>query len=445
MRIKFWMISLLLVGALALLNACTASPAAPAAPVAEATEAVATEAVAEEPVAEPTEAPTEEPAPEATAAGVEEATDACPAPGEGTELVTNEAAGYCFLVPVGYTTEEPVAGQLTIFAPEGTEGHRERAFINVYAANGQSAAEAADAYETEMLGAAHDFPITRTTATLGGVEAVVLDNLPGQDINRQVIAVSHDQVYRLGFVPADPQMGEAYTQMEALYALVMSSFTFLPAEATTGAAGESAPVTGALLEWEGEIDGACMTLRILPDNSAEVGQCGDALQAADNVNQTEWAAIQSHFAGIEADTPAGRISLQGQGEASGPAWERAAATWARFTAMELSSGRAGASARTALAWMLGEVEGEPGTCRQLLILAYGLAYANRTPCEGGQTEQVAQGWLETSELETFQGWLDNSARIEDAAGYVDAQGSEPLDAETVTEWATLIYERLAEQ
>src|SRR5690606_14960227 len=119
-------------------------------------------------------------------------------------------------------------GQMTVFAPEETEGHRERAFVNVYAANGQTAAEAADAYETEMLGVEHDFSITRTTAMLGGVEAVVLDHLPGQDINRQVIAVANDQVYRLDFMPAAPQMGEAYTQMEELYAQVMASFAFLP-------------------------------------------------------------------------------------------------------------------------------------------------------------------------------------------------------------------------
>ena len=63
---------------------------------------------------------------------------------------------------------------------------------------------------------------------LGGVEAIVLDKLPGQDINRRVLIEHEGLLYQLTFWPADESVGDAYQRMEALYETVVASFTFVP-------------------------------------------------------------------------------------------------------------------------------------------------------------------------------------------------------------------------
>jgi len=237
-------------------------------------------------------------------------------------------------------------------------------------------------------------------------------------------------------------MGEAYTQMEELYSLLASSFTFLDTTAAAAPADDDTP----LLSWEGRAaDGACLALTLLPDGRAQVGPCGDAPRTAEISAgpESEWAAVQNHFAAMEAETPTGRIRFQGQGTASGPAWARALDTWAWFTAQELHAGRTSAAGRTALAWRLGESAEQAGQCELLLVMAYGYAYANLAPCEGnGQSQPLAQGWLQTAEWETFEGWLTRGARVEDETGYLDAQGSEALPTDELDAWAAAVYERL---
>jgi hypothetical protein len=44
----------------------------------------------------------------------------------------------------------------------------------------------------------------------------VLDNMPGQDTNRQVVIVHNDRLYKLNFVPVGEDYGDAYRQMEDL-------------------------------------------------------------------------------------------------------------------------------------------------------------------------------------------------------------------------------------
>ena len=210
------------------------------------------------------------------------------------------------------------------------------------------------------------------------------------------------------------------------------------------------PNAAPVLQWQGEIDGACHQLVVLADGTAQVGLCEDAPTAAGDlsVRAAEWEAIQTHFGPIEAETLAGTISFNGSGSANSDLWANALATWASFTAMELNSASGGISAsaavRTTLAWMLAEIEGQPGQCNQLLVMAYGYAYANVTPCEGGQTQLVAEGWLTDEELATFSEWVSGSSRIEDAAGYLDAQGSTPLDTTTVAAWAGEVHARLTQ-
>jgi hypothetical protein len=446
------------------LAACTpaATPEAPAptvvptvaveeaAPTEEATEEATAEAETEPtpttvPESEATEEATAEATEEATQEATEEATEeaalrGCLEPTGDQQLISSTEAGYCFLIPAGFERSEfsdDEGFNLGIYGPASTPGHRERAFVTVTESDAENAEAAVQTIVDDVIASLPGFTPTQSAATLGGLPAVQVDNLPGQDINRKVYALYEGRLYELTFIPFEESRPDAYAEAEELYTLVMDSFRFMPA---TDAASSYAP----LLAWEGEIDGACYRLEIESDGNASVAVCGDQpSKNADLSENMEWIALQQHFGSIDAETEAGKISFQGQGNAESDKWAQALATWANFTAMEINAGRTGASARTTLAWQLTTRPEHSGLCSQVIILAYGYAYANQIPCDGnGQATLVGAGWLSDAELDMFSNWVSNGERIESELGYFDAQGSEPIDPEVLTAWANGIYTRL---
>ena len=62
---------------------------------------------------------------------------------------------------------------------------------------------------------------------LDGVMSNQFDQLPGQDLSRQVLTVRDGRAYSLTFIPDDTAAGNAYTEMQALYDTVIDSFSFL--------------------------------------------------------------------------------------------------------------------------------------------------------------------------------------------------------------------------
>jgi hypothetical protein len=150
----------------------------------------------------------------------------CPA-AEGAVSVVQVGAGYCFLIPAGYTTNVQSPDQIVV-VPETIEGQPALAYVKVEPATGGTAEAAADAKEASI--SAMGMNLTRTVTTLGGLDAVVLDGLPGQDVTRMLFVVQHDRLYELTFTPFDPRMGEVFRQMEELYAQITGSFTFLHAD-----------------------------------------------------------------------------------------------------------------------------------------------------------------------------------------------------------------------
>lgn len=386
------------------------------------------------PTATSTVAPTTEADDDAATSETASTDEDCATLPASETVVVNHAAGYCFLIPPGYTIDH----DLVIYAPDGTEGHRERAIIDVTPATGRTAAQLADALLADLTG----FEITRTTIELDGSPAEVLDQMPGQDLNRRVIAVANDRAYSLMFMPLAPAEATAATaQMEELYAGVIDSFRFLTPE-TAAAPAESEP----RLTWQGEIDGACHVLHVWADGLAQAGVCGDSPTTTAELLSpaVEWAAIQTHFGTLDQiATPHGTIAFTGTGPATGEPWANALAVWAEFAAMETISGRPSAAGRTTLAWQLGQIEGQPDRCAQLIVLAYGWAYANQIPCDGnGPGTQIAQDWLTDAELATFTTWTRQHSRVDDAAGYLDANGDAPLTAAEVNAFSADTYARL---
>jgi hypothetical protein len=155
---------------------------------------------------------------------------ACAPGAEAPQVLTDIAHGYCLAYPAGYEIAQPNPAETVLYVGSLLDVAHPKLFIRVEDARGRTAEQVADDVVSEATGGQSGFIIDRTAGlTLGDEPAVRLDGVPGQDLSRQVIAVHDGRGYRLTFVPDDASQGEVYRAMEALYALVMGSFRFVPA------------------------------------------------------------------------------------------------------------------------------------------------------------------------------------------------------------------------
>jgi len=155
---------------------------------------------------------------------------ACPIAAAGTQFLKNEAYGYCLLYPTGYSVEQPNGSGTTIYVGSLMDVEQPRVSIEVDKAAYDTADEAAEQLAASLPGwntDPHLWNIQFSSLKVGGESAVVLDNMPGQDISRVVLMVHGGRLYRLTFVPASEDYGDVYTRMESLYAVVIKSFRFI--------------------------------------------------------------------------------------------------------------------------------------------------------------------------------------------------------------------------
>jgi hypothetical protein len=125
--------------------------------------------------------------------------------------------------------------------------HSTAALIEVSDAGGRTAGEIAD----EAVAQA-GFEIERSTMSIAGERAVVLNGVPGQDLLRDVLIVHDDRLYRLRFVqpyPDDPP--ETVERFETLYDMVIGSLTFLPIVPPPEPTGSSEPNGSAVVGHQG--------------------------------------------------------------------------------------------------------------------------------------------------------------------------------------------------
>lgn len=157
------------------------------------------------------------------AAGV--SADPCPAPTADLKLLTNEQDGYCFLYPAAYSNDMPNFIVISPAAGPGDVPGEAWVNFNVAPANNRTAAQAAD----ESIAAfGPGFNITKTDVTIDGAAGVVVDGLPGQDSNRQVLIVHNDKLFTLTFAPWYPT-ADGSTSLENLYTTIIGSLRFPPA------------------------------------------------------------------------------------------------------------------------------------------------------------------------------------------------------------------------
>jgi len=193
-----------LILALAALTLATCAPSIPPAPE-------------NTPLPPATEAPTENP----IAQG-----NGCPTATADMELLTNEEGGYCLLYPAAYAVNPP---RLIIINPVSEPGDVPGdAWVNIMAepAAGRTAAQVADAQIAEV---GEDFGVTRSEITMDGMQAIVVDGLPGPDSWRKVFVVANDRFYTMEFQPWFPSDDPAQpTLLENLYTTIVDTIHFLP-------------------------------------------------------------------------------------------------------------------------------------------------------------------------------------------------------------------------
>ena len=138
----------------------------------------------------------------------EPATGQCPEAREGLAIVRDFNRGFCLLVPGAYTVFDTDPAEIVIAKESLLNVTEPRLAIAVSAADGRTAEQVADALIAEMTG----FAIQRSSAEIAGQPAVILDNVPGQDLNRRVLIVHNDRLYDLTFSPLDHPEIETFYQ-----------------------------------------------------------------------------------------------------------------------------------------------------------------------------------------------------------------------------------------
>ena len=152
----------------------------------------------------------------------------CAPSSESNAAHASEAGRYCFQYPARFKLSETAPGSALLRSPALGEGPEPvEASLNVQTlgpAQGRTAAQLADAEMAMYAGV----EVGRSTTTLGGEPAEVLEGLPGRTGSRQLFVVHADMGYRLILQPVDAAFPQAAADVQAVWDTVTSSFTFLP-------------------------------------------------------------------------------------------------------------------------------------------------------------------------------------------------------------------------
>ncbi|MCB0138113.1 MAG: hypothetical protein KDD75_23635, partial [Caldilineaceae bacterium] len=199
----------------------------------------------------------------------------CASPATDQRLLVQAEQGYCLLYPATHTVTETAPGSTAIVVDSIMNHVDPRVAVVVEAANGRTVDEvAAAALADYSLPADMNNP---QPATVGGEPAVMLDNLPGQDLNRRLFVIHDEQLYSFFFAPIGDAETAVRIQAEALYNTVVDSFHFV----ATSAADAETPVSAAPESDTGEAAVEAVDMRILESFPVQVqavvsGQLPDA-------------------------------------------------------------------------------------------------------------------------------------------------------------------------
>lgn len=151
----------------------------------------------------------------------EVATGPCPEARDDLAIVRDFNKGFCLLIPNSYTIFDTGANALVVAQESLLNVTAPRLSIAVTAAEGRTAEQIANTLVAEMAG----FDGKRSTTVIAGEQAVILDNMPGQDLNRRVLIVHDDRLYDLTFSPLDN------AEIETFYQTIIADLVLVEPEA----------------------------------------------------------------------------------------------------------------------------------------------------------------------------------------------------------------------
>jgi hypothetical protein len=188
-------------------------------------------------------------------------------PVEGREAYIDEGAGYCFAYPSTFEVGEVFPGQTGLLGPELEQGVGPvRAGLTVQVQDlppDSTLAEQVDALQAQIAESAGQ--ATRQPLTLYGEPAEMIEYVANREGSRDVFTVHGQRLYRLSFTPSVAAFPRASSDVEFLYFVVTSSFTFL---------SERSPETEFVRFY-----------LILPDDAGQSGPavgCGDSAVAVES-------------------------------------------------------------------------------------------------------------------------------------------------------------------
>ncbi len=150
---------------------------------------------------------------------------ACPKAMAGEQILFQPDQGYCLLYPAVYNLWQQ-SPTVTEIVSQTIMNHIDpRLSISVEAANGETLTTVVERLLADFV--APGFAIEAEPITVAGVEAILLDEVPGQDLGRRVVLLHNERRYSFFLAP----IGEADTairrEADLLYQTVIDSFQLL--------------------------------------------------------------------------------------------------------------------------------------------------------------------------------------------------------------------------
>lgn len=142
---------------------------------------------------------------------------------EETKILVEENQKYAVSYPANFDVEYYGTHGVAIMRGTRENFKGARVDINILPSGSMTTQAAAKEY----LSMYPNDELTATTITLDNEEAIVIEGVPGKEVNRVVLIIHNDQLYKLNFVPANPD-DSAFDEMEALYKVIIESFDFDP-------------------------------------------------------------------------------------------------------------------------------------------------------------------------------------------------------------------------
>ncbi len=156
---------------------------------------------------------------------------ACAATSEDLAPYFNLADGYCLLYPPDFRVNNLYA-RITRFSGPPLDLTAAPLFAALTiliedAAGGRTLSQVVDDYIRQF---GVEAPASRTTITLGGESAEVVEDIPGRAGSREAFVIHNNAVYHVSAYPLHDPMRGARRAVEAVWQVVTASFTFLPPE-----------------------------------------------------------------------------------------------------------------------------------------------------------------------------------------------------------------------